>query len=202
MERQIVRSFFEDPQNIIAFGVTLVSVCALMVSIYQTRIMTEQRELMFEQAKAEVWPHISMGVSKGHNQDGSIAKFIIGMGNDGVGPAIIKGVRVTYKGQTAENWWDLFDQFEKPDSVETYISNSSINDRIVKIDEEFAALDLDNNLPLAQIFYREAKLIQIEVLYESIYGDSWLYTHSFGKKDVTQTVDQDFQIPEEEQFES
>lgn len=202
MERQSFRSFFADPQNIIAVGVTLISACALVVSIYQTRIMTEQRELMFQQAKASVWPHISMGVSKGHNHDGSIANFMLGLGNVGVGPAIIKGVRVSYKGQATEHWWDLFKQFEKPDSIETYVSNSRINDRIVRIEEEFVALNLDNNLPLAQIYYREAPNIKFEILYESIYGDKWLYTYCFDQKDTTKAVDQDFVISEEEQFKS
>ena len=201
MERQSFRSFFADPQNIIAVGVTLISACALVVSIYQTRIMTEQRELMFQQAKASVWPHISMGVSKGHS-DGKIANFIIGVGNVGVGPAIIKGVRVSYNGKMTEHWWDLFKQFEKPDSIETYVSNSSINDRIVRIEEEFVALNLNNNLPLAQIYYREAPNIKFEILYESIYGDKWLYTYCFGQKDTTEAVDQDFVIPEDEQFKS
>ena len=202
MTQPKLSSFFEEPQNIIALGVTLISACALVVSINQTRIMTEQRELMFKQAKAQVWPHIAMGVSKGHNRDGSIAAFELGMGNAGVGPAIVKGVRVTYRGRTAKHWWDLFDQFEKPDSVETYCNNSSINDRIVKIDEEFSALDLNNNLPLAQIFFREAANIKFEILYESIYGDKWLYTYIFGTKDRTIPVAEDFQIPAEEQFDS
>ncbi|MEL6140668.1 MAG: hypothetical protein AAFU67_03525, partial [Bacteroidota bacterium] len=65
MARPNFQSFFTDPQNIIAAGVTLISACALIVSLHQTRIMTQQQELMFEKAKAEVWPHISLGVSNG-----------------------------------------------------------------------------------------------------------------------------------------
>ena len=196
-----LRTFFEEPQNIIAIGVTLISACALIVSVYQTRIMTEQRELMFKQAKAEAWPYVSIGASKGHQKDGSIAHFQLLVGNDGVGPAIVKGVRVTYKDFVAKDWWDLFDQFEMPDSVETYISNSHINDRIIKIGEEFTGLDLNINLPLAQFYFREAPQIKIEVLYESVYGDRWLYTYVFREKGITEVVDKNFEIPEDEQFE-
>ncbi|WP_462248626.1 hypothetical protein [Ekhidna sp.] len=43
-----------NPEYIIAFGVALISICALFVSIRQTTIMSEQRALMHEQAKASV----------------------------------------------------------------------------------------------------------------------------------------------------
>ena len=38
--------FWKDPQNIIALGVTLISVCALIVPISQTRIMIRQSQLL------------------------------------------------------------------------------------------------------------------------------------------------------------
>lgn len=200
MQNQSFRTIISQPQNIIALGVTVISACALIVSIFQTRIMVEQRQLMHEQAKAAVWPRISLARGKSHSQeDYSITDYHLVLGNDGVGPAIIKGVRVTYKDQPVEHWWEMFQLFPGTDSIETFISNASISNTIVKIGEERQVLGLKYNLPLAQIYYREAEKINIEIIYESIYGDRWKFTHS-SKGTETISVDQNVNFPEEEQF--
>ncbi|MEO0789676.1 MAG: hypothetical protein AAFY36_13475, partial [Bacteroidota bacterium] len=61
------KASFTEPQNLIAVGVTIISLCALVVSLQQTRIMQEERELIREYSRASVWPRIEFGVSKGHN---------------------------------------------------------------------------------------------------------------------------------------
>ncbi len=38
-------NFFKDPQNRIAIGVTLISLCVLIVSVIQTNVLHEEREL-------------------------------------------------------------------------------------------------------------------------------------------------------------
>ncbi len=192
------KGFFGDTQNIIAVGVTLISVCALVVSIMQTRIMSEQRILMHEQAKASVWPRLTLITMKSHDPDDyRVIKYQLKISNDGVGPAIIKGMRVTYKGEVVKDWWDLFDKFELPDSVNTYIGNAAINGDIIKIGEESMVLDLSINLPLAQIYYDQSAHIMIEIFYESIYGDKWKYT--LAETERTESV-QDFDILTGEQF--
>ena len=192
------KKLLREPQNIIAVGVTLISVCALVVSILQTRIMSEQRLLMHEQAKAAVWPNLSLTTHKSHAEDYGISSYKLVISNAGVGPAIVKGMRVTYKGQIAENWWDLFDKFQLGDSIETYVSNSTLNHEIIKIGEESTILDLSNNLPLAQIYFEQAHEIKIEIYYSSIYGNLWKYT--FGNGSASTVEVDSVAIVKEEQF--
>jgi len=69
------KSILKNPQKIIAIGVTIISLCALIVSVQQTRIMREEGELMREYSRTSVWPRIEMGTYKTHNpQDKSIEK--------------------------------------------------------------------------------------------------------------------------------
>ena len=203
MARPNFRSFLTDPQNIIALGVTIISACALIVSIQQTRIMTKQQDLMFEKAKAEVWPHLTLGISMRRNpEDGNLSHFKMSIKSNGVGPAIIKGVRVTYQGEPAKDWKALFDNFEIPDTIPMHGKNSNISGRIVRVGDEFTTLDFLDNSLLAEIYYQACTDIQFEILYASIYGDQWLYTATVGEKDTTEPVAKDFTIPDEEQFDS
>ena len=171
------KSPLRDPEYIVAFGVVLISICALVVSIRQTNIMSEQRILMHEQAKAAVWPRITLGVSKSHSQkDSRILDYKIFMSNAGVGPAIIKYVRISYKGRPVSSWGDLFRQFEMSDSIPTYISNSNISQNIVRAGDAIRVLGLTDNLQLAQVYYDYSNEIEFEIFYESIYGDMWKYS--------------------------
>ena len=191
---------FTDPQNIVALGVTLISACALFVSITQTRIMSEQRALMYEQAKAAVWPRLSLTISKSHEQiNNSIIDYSLVLSNKGVGPAIISGVKVSYKEKVINNWWALFREFEMPDSVDTFISNSPFNNTIVKIGDEYKVLNLKDNLPLANKFFQNSLDIRMEVYYESIYGDKWKLTlDTLGPRTIE--IPKEFELLEEDQF--
>ncbi|MEL7006231.1 MAG: hypothetical protein AAFN93_26415 [Bacteroidota bacterium] len=190
---------FRNPEYIIAIGVTIISLCALVVSVMQTQIMKEERELMREYSRASVWPRLEYGFSKGYNDDRSIKHFVLKLSNSGVGPAIITDVKVMYKGKIATDWWNLFDIQEIPDSVETYISNSNFNGRIIKIGETLEILNLDNNPKLAQAFFERMDSISIDIHYKSIYDEKWKYEILKGDN-KTIKVD-DFQgLPTEEQF--
>ncbi len=190
------KSNFKDPQTIIAIGVTIISLCALIVSVMQTRIMQEERKLLREYSRASVWPRLELGMSKGHNpSDGSISQLMFNLSNSGVGPAIITDVKVTYNDKIVKDWWDLFEVQEIPDSIDTYITNSNFNGQIIKIGETMRILNLNDNLPLAQAFYERAKGLSICIYYESIHKEKWKY-------DGEMTIKlEDFEgLSDEEQF--
>jgi len=202
MEKKSFLEVVKEPQNIIAIGVTIISMCALVVSVMQTQIMSEQRALMLQRSKAEVWPRLEMGFSKSHRkEDYKLTKFALGISNVGIGPAIITDVRLNYKEQQVTDWWDLFGKFEMAKEIETYINNIAINNSIIKIGEDVVFFDLSYNLPLAQEFYKHIEDMKIEVWYESVYGDKWKLTYQ-NRDGVTEEADPNFSLPDEEQFEN
>lgn len=201
-EKSKKQAFYKDPQYIIAIGVTIISLCALMVSLMQTRIMKEERELLREYSRASVWPRLEFGLSKGHNQeDGSISHLVLSISNGGVGPAIVTDVRVRYKGQIVTDWWHLFEVQKVPDSIEVYVTNSRLNNQVVKIGETLSVLNLDGNLPLAQAFFERLEGLSFEIYYESIYGEQWKYEVG-GAEDKTIKIENFEGLPDSEQFES
>jgi len=190
------KSSFKDPQTIIAIGVTVISLCALVVSLMQTRIMMEERALQHEYSRAAVWPRLGFGLAKGHNNDGSIAMLSLMLVNSGVGPAIITDVKVTYKGEIVKDWRDLFKIQEIPDSImKRGIVNRKLNLNIVKIGETMEILNLNDNLPLAQAFYDRYDDLSIDIYYESIFKEKWKCDRT------TATKLENFEgLPSEEQF--
>jgi len=98
------KSNLKDPQTIIAIGVTVISLCALFLSLMQTRIMQQEQKLQQEYYRTSVWPRLQLAMTKGHNpKDGSIARLSLNLSNNGVGPAIITDVKVTYKNKIAKD---------------------------------------------------------------------------------------------------
>ncbi len=189
----------KDPEYIIAIGVTIISLCALVVSVMQTQIMKEERELMREYSRASVWPRLEFGVSKGHQEDGSINQFSLNIANSGVGPAIITDVKLMYDGKPASDWWDLFDIQNIPDSINTGITNANFNDRIIKIGETLEILNLNDNLPLAQAFYERLDKLSLDIYYQSIYKETWRY--QIGVADVSTIKVEGFTgLPKDDQF--
>lgn len=200
MEKKSFKYVISEPQNIIAIGVTIISICALLVSIMQTRIMAEQRVLMHEQAKVSVWPRLEISRGKGHTPTNyKVTNYVLNITNAGVGPAIVTDMKVSYNDRVAKSWGYVFLNFNLPDSIPTYIGNSDVNKSIVKIGQDVTFLNLNGNLQLAQEYYDHEKSIKIEVWYKSIYGDKWKVIYEKGKC-KTEEVSNDFSLPEEEQF--
>ncbi len=188
--------FFRNPQNIIAVGVTVISLCALIVSMIQTSVFREQRELMHEQARASVWPHLEFTLELGHDlKDSSINHFVITLTNSGVGPAIITDVKVSYNDTIAQNWWKLFDIQEIPDSIDRHITNGVFNGKVIQTGKTIEILNLDINLPLANAFYERSEGVSMEIYYESIYGEKWKFDGT-----TTTKLENFTGLLEEEQF--
>lgn len=202
MKKKSFGEVIREPQNIIALGVTLISTCALAVSIMQTQIMSEQRVLMYEQAKASVWPRLEIFMGKSHSAENyQITDLKLNVSNGGVGPAIITDMRVSYDDEPIKNWWYLFEKFNLPDSIPTYIGNLDINNSIIKIGANDVFLNFSHNISLAQYYFDNRKKIKVEIWYTSIYHDKWKVTYFEGTC-LTEEVDVNFSLPSEEQFEN
>jgi hypothetical protein len=91
--------FWKDPQNIIAVGVTLISVCALIVSITQTRITIQQSDMMDVQARASVRPIVTLGTERSFDpQTRQLDAYRLVVTNSGVGPVSVEAVTFDYDG--------------------------------------------------------------------------------------------------------
>ena len=192
--------FWRDPQKIIAVGVTLISVCALVVSITQTKIMLKQSNLMDVQARASVRPILTLGTERSFDpQTRQLIAYRLVVTNSGVGPASVEAVTFEYDGEFFDGWGILFDQLDLPDSIPTYGDRITFNRSIVQAGQGIPILDLSDNLDLARAVYRQIGAAKGRFIYSSIYGDRFKGSTSADGR-TNEPIDDNTRLPRQITF--
>jgi hypothetical protein len=151
------------PEIIIAVASIITSVCALTISVVQTQIMQNQQH-------SSVWPYLEW-LPSFHNH-----AFYIAVENKGIGPAIVKNVKITIDNKEVEGdnmSMDLKKYINAPDTLATFYS--TLNKRVIKPGEIIRIIEipyLSQGKKIAEALDKAA--IRIEVTYQSIYGECWI----------------------------
>lgn len=77
--------------RVLSLAAAFVAVCALAVSVYQTKIMREQQ-------RASAWPRLDLPQSTSATTYGRLVQ------NQGLGPALVRSVEITYDGRHMRDW--------------------------------------------------------------------------------------------------
>ncbi|MEM7571383.1 MAG: hypothetical protein AAF433_00730 [Bacteroidota bacterium] len=196
------KRWYFDPQVITAIALTIISVCALLVSLQQTKILAEQQRVTTEAAKAQLWPHLEVDISTGFDDEGIII-LRLSVTNSGTGPAIVDRVRLSFRDSVYSDWWDFLRDIPMEDEVSYGITNAGISGRVIQAGESYNALVLDDNIPLMRGLYRylvrSGEHPKIDVCYHSVFDDHWLLKVDLLGERSTEKVDA-CMIPPEEQF--
>lgn len=148
-------------EMLIAVFAIIISVSTLVVYIYQSNLMKQQQ-------KMSVWPHLTYGPSWGADYLNII------LINRGIGPAILEKVDIEVDGQALEGVHQIMELI--PDSLQSNYNYSSIWPGMVVMSGE--------NIEMLQI--REPKTVSylmnaisdnrilIKICYRSVYGDTWV----------------------------
>ncbi|MEM9328105.1 MAG: hypothetical protein AAGA85_20730 [Bacteroidota bacterium] len=165
-----------DPHLLLSIGVLIVSFAALFVSIRQATLLNRQTEILLQQMKSSAWPSLAVDMHFSMQNDSVISAYCILVGNDGLGPAIVDGVRVLVDGKPTSSWLELIALLGPPEDLSATRSASSLYQKVLSSGEEMAFLDLGQNEGLMQFLYEAGDRIKIEICYRSIYGERWLVT--------------------------
>lgn len=148
-------------EKIVAFTAIIISLCALVVSFYEVRIMRTQQ-------KASVWPFVTMG------QQYSSEGFALLASNKGIGPAKVESVRIWAKGKQVTELEEILDEILGENHGITYndYGLNGINKSVLEPGYEKPLLRF-NWTDATREFQQKLYLINIEVVYSSILGDCW-----------------------------
>lgn len=154
----------------------LISLVGTGVSIFETKLLREQQELMVEEKAASVWPYVDMIVSGGGDAYGDY--FFVGVENKGIGPALIGEISFIVGGEP-------FTEERLPEGVAKHYPGISMKARniafkpfiksvlspeedgtVVNFLAEIDTTKYRKHLPLDS-------LITVELCYCSVYGDCW-----------------------------
>jgi len=159
------KSFRWDPNMIVAASAVVIGVCALFVSIVQTNLQRKQ-------SYAAAWPHLEINTNMLEN------KFYFVVKNKGTGPAIIKRVRLSYKGKEYSSPIQLAKEITGKTSM-AYFSDG-LKKRVIAPQEEIEYFFLPKKEDAEQ-FDNEIKNIQLRIAYASVYDQLWV---TFENQDV------------------
>jgi hypothetical protein len=145
---------------IVALAAIFVGVATLFVYIYQARIMQHQQY-------ASVWPYVEW-VSYSSDTQG----FFIHVENKGVGPAIIKSVKMTLDGKELSSNRELFKAMIGKDDFD--FDQSTIEGRVIAAREIIKPFFIADTV-IANQFNKafEKKPFRLEICYCSIYDECW-----------------------------
>lgn len=160
-----------DINLIIALGVLLASLGALFVSTRQANIMNEQTKILLEQAKSNLWPSLSIGMTRDVEYN-ELKGYSYHISNRGTGPAIIEQTFISIDDKYISDWSELYEILEIPDSIKSH-SNDILLKRVIKPNEDFQLIDWTHNPDLMKKIYTESHRINIIICYKSVYGDYW-----------------------------
>jgi hypothetical protein len=169
---RIQKNKFWNVEIIVGIMATIVSVCALVVSVTQTRIMREQQY-------AQVWPNLTYGVWKATTFDDETASFEFHLNNKGVGPAIIKDAKFLYDGLIYET--DEIDKIFKKmltDSTAVNFTYGSVGkNKVMLSGEDHIMWSFDRSKQagkIVQSIWQSGGKFDLFICYQNIYGQKWI----------------------------
>ena len=164
-----------DNNAILSITATIVSVCALFVATYQTILMRQQQN-------AAVWPKlvINHGYVSNAGNDSFYRLFVR---NVGIGPAIIRETRITYKGQPFSDM-DGYGRFvykthNALDSM-SFDYADLLPETVIPQGERTVLFDTYKGSS-AHYFSDNIKDFRLTITYQSIYGETWHVYYPYSK---------------------
>lgn len=166
---------------LLTVGQLVIGAPAFIISVVVAYATSVQADATRKMTEASVWPRLQIGRSfdsgvAQRRPDGGFdydeAKFVtsIIVHNAGIGPAVVKHVRVSVDGVAYRDWFGLVEQAFGINGI----SNGSLAARVVSAGETVQWLTLDGKAALAlRDAYDEGRL-QAQVCYCSVFDSCWL----------------------------
>lgn len=156
---QRVRSI--NSNSIIAVSAVIISLCALLVSLQEVRIMREQQ-------KATMFPFIT--VSRHYSDKG----FKVIARNSGTGLARINSVEITNGTDYYTSWLDIINSY-LPDSLAfgyDLLRTNTINELMITPNEKVELFSVLWS-PATRLLEERTRNLDIVVCYSSLLNDHW-----------------------------
>jgi len=155
----------------------LVGFCAILISAVSLFIAEESNRTQQRMLAASVWPYLSWN-SSNYNDDRQREEISLEIANDGVGPARIETVEISYHGQPLADAAALLKAccIPQPDRHVTK-RVSSVNPLVLPAHDSVRFVALAKSDELADVwdsFNRERFNLQARVCYCSVLDDCWV----------------------------
>lgn len=158
------------PEMVVGVSAVFIGVCALVVSLYETRLMRQEQ-------RSAVLPIIELGRSHyvaGDDEDRW--RLSLHTSNVGIGPARILDFHVTVDGEPHLTWGSAMQALVGTDQEVRY-GQSSVNGRTLPPDREIVMFDLSDEQYAPKIV-DEFERLDFEACYCSVFDECWTASYS------------------------
>lgn len=153
----------------VSLSAILISLMTLFVSLYQTNMIRQQQRL-------SVLPYLSFG---NYNTGGANYKLMLS--NDGIGPAFIESVEISYKGKTYPYDLPVFFRDVIPKQVEQikkFTHSNIFKGQMIPAGTKLSLLEIRNSpedgIKLYKLLQKLKKeKMQLKIVYRSVYEERW-----------------------------
>lgn len=149
----------------------IVGIAAIVVSVMTMFVYIFQAGIMMDQQHMSVWPYVEWSETYINSED---QEFYIEVFNKGVGPAIVKDVKLTLDGKKYDNYPDVLQELlggkEILDSL--WRLYSPVNHRVLAPGEQLKVFYV-KNWKGARIPEIDIKRLTFSICYCNIYDDCW-----------------------------
>ena len=154
LQRPLYRRDWDGAAAVIAAFVGLLALCVSGYTAYLQR----------QQVRAQVWPYLEPGMS------GSKRELIVF--NKGVGPAIIRSVKILVDGKPQRNWTEVFAALGI--SYDHHIPYSTLNGVVISPNDHIEQLLFPTTEDF-NLYSHQVKRVQLKLCYCSSLGECWTY---------------------------
>ena len=158
--KKILASFKE---NAVAYAAVFISLLALFVSVYQTRILSQEKH-------ASVWPYLQIG----HAWEGD--GYSLSVENSGVGPAIIQNVEFHYNDTIFTRIHHFLSYVINSEQLKEFngvYSNIETTGHVIPQGENENIIEIAKDSLAAEAVLRHRDSLYVIIDYCSIYGNCW-----------------------------
>ena len=151
----------------------ITSMLALAVSVFALALGAWQTRLMQSQARASVWPFLSIGYSYTSNVDPD--SFIWQIDNNGVGPARVQSVSLSVDGKPMRHWEEVLVAIDAPPrrNLATTSLNGGVIPPSLNRETTIAAIRV-NDREVAAHFKSSIARFRMDIYYCSVYDECWV----------------------------
>ncbi len=151
-------------QAIFTTMATIVSICALVVSVMQTYYQHKYLH-------AAAWPHLETSLERYEDKDSTKNTTSVKLMNKGIGPAIIESVTYHYKGKQIDGIETLFQLITKNKSAGSF--KPVIQGKVIAQNEEFDLIAVFGTK--AKEFTENIVHVKMTIVYSSVHDQRWEY---------------------------
>lgn len=152
-----------EPEMLVAISAIFISLCALVVSVHESKIM---RESQF----ASVWPYVDFNLSFGDDY------FDLGVSNDGIGPAKIKYIKFSNTDTVFYFVHNFINYINQKDSLRiNKYSYSNLTGGVMRASESISLFSTKDSIAIKNLLIHFGNY-NYEVCFCSVFDECWVRT--------------------------